>query len=332
MKQFILLISTLVFFSVTLRSAEIPKCYNEVDQVLWIVSDVESTIANYKKLGFSQIKDLGQVEMESEINGNKVKIRLVCANLAGARVNWVQPLNGKSVFQEFLRKHGDGAISLVHRFSAGEELKKEIGRLEDLGIHVLDDLTIRTGNGDLKFVLMDTQREGKYCLGFTYGESGLEIHQALGAENRNDMKLSQYAFAIRDPEPVSAFWHKLGLPEFQIDQPVLGEPRYYGEVTDHELMQGWQRHGSITYEWCIPLKPPIVYEDHIQRHGEGIHHLAFMVKDMDEVLEDYTSRGYVVSMGGTWGEKGKPGSGRYEYIDLEEAGGLTMELLWSFIE
>jgi hypothetical protein len=53
---------------------------------------------------------------------------------------------------------------------------------------------------------------------------------------------------------------------------------------------------------------------------------------MDVVLEDYTSQGFVVSMGGTWGEKGKPGSGRYEYIDLELAGGLTMELLWSFRE
>jgi hypothetical protein len=53
------------------------------------------------------------------------------------------------------------------------------------------------------------------------------------------------------------------------------------------------------------------------------------VEDMDKVLEDYKSKGYVVSMGGTWGEEGKPGSGRYEYIDLADAGGVTMELLWS---
>lgn len=47
-------------------------------------------------------------------------------------------------------------------------------------------------------------------------------------ENRNEMKLNQYAFAIRDPEPVSVFWHKLGLLEFQIGHPELGEPMYYG--------------------------------------------------------------------------------------------------------
>jgi hypothetical protein len=53
---------------------------------------------------------------------------------------------------------------------------------------------------------------------------------------------------------------------------------------------------------------------------------------MDMVLDDYRSQGFVVSMGGARGEKGKPGSGRYEYIDLEEAGGLTMELLWNYKE
>jgi hypothetical protein len=99
---------------------------------------------------------------------------------------------------------------------------------------------------------------------------------------------------------------------------------------DHDLIQGWQKHGDIAYEWCIPVSTPIVYDDHIKKHGEGIHHLAYAVKDMDKVLNDYRSKGYVVSMGGTWGEEGKPGSGRYEYIDLEDAGGVTMELLWSF--
>jgi catechol 2,3-dioxygenase-like lactoylglutathione lyase family enzyme len=179
---------------------------------------------------------------------------------------------------------------------------------------------------------MDTEKGGKFVLGFVHGTDPMDHRNILGNENRHQMKLNQYAFAIRDPEPVSAYWSKLGLPEFQINHPELGDTKYYGELTDHQLIQGWQRHGTIAYEWCIPVKPPIVYEDHIQKHGEGIHHLAFSVPDMDAVLDDYRSRGFVVSMGGTWGEKGKPGSGRYEYIDLEEAGGLTMELLWNYSE
>jgi hypothetical protein len=311
---------------------DIPEAYKHVDQVLWVVADVNHTMEQYRKLGFSQFRNFGEVEVVSGTSGDKWKIKLVCANLGGAHVNWIQPLEGNSIFKKFLDKSGDGAISLVHRFPARENVREEIGRLWDLNVKFLEKVTIRTEKGEMIFALLDTYEAGKYYLGFTYGESGSAIHQSLGIENRNKLVLNQYAFAIRDPEPVSEYWKTIGLPGLAISHPDLGSPKYYGEPTDHELIQGWQRHGTIAYEWCIPVKPPIVYDDHIQKHGEGIHHLAFSVKEMDAVLEDFTSRGFVVSMGGTWGEVGKPGSGRYEYIDLEKAGGTTMELLWNYKE
>lgn len=330
MTKLLILICFWTLIPVSLKSSDVPECYKKVDQLIWVVSDVESTIASYKNLGFSQVWDLGLVEVESGTTGSIAKVRLVCANLGGAQVNWVQPVEGHSVFDDFLKNKGSGAMSLVHRFSTKEKLRQEIGRLIDLEIKFLDKITLKTREGDLIFALMDTQKEGKYYLGFTYGESGLNIHQSLESENRNHLILNQYAFAIRNPETVSKFWRKIGLPALELSYPTLGDPMYYGKPTDHEMIQGWQRHGSIAYEWCIPVTPPIVYEDHIQLHGEGIHHLAYQVEDMDVVLEDYVSKGFVVSMGGTWGERGKPGSGRYEYVELDKAGGLTLELLWSY--
>ncbi len=332
MKKLFLLSGLLMLVSCTVRFEGVPECYNHVDQVFWVVSDLDRTIENYKKLGFDQFSDLGTVLVESGKSDQKSTARLVRANLGGAHVNWIQPMEGNSMFHEFLKDHGDGAMSLVHRFSGEQEMKKELTRLSNLGIDVSEKISISAGTTEMHVVFLNTAQQGKYTLGFVCGEEGMESFNDLQAGNRNNLKLNQYAFAILDPDPVSEFWKTLGLPELEIRVPELGEPKYYGEPADHELIQGWQRHGSIAYEWCIPVKPPIVYEDHIKLHGEGIHHLAFSVEDMDKVLEDYTSRGFVVSMGGTWGEKGKPGSGRYEYIDLEEAGGLTMELLWSYRE
>lgn len=332
MKNFLLFACIISLGAANLNAKDLPEDYKYVDQVLWVVSDVEATMAQYSLLGFNQFKDLGMVEIKSSTMENISMARLVSANLGGAHVNWIQPFDGESVFQDYLIAHGDAAMSLIHRFLEVEDLKNEIARLKELGVDILDKISIETNEGELTFVLMDTEEEGKYVLGFTFGDNGLQIHTALCDDNRLQLRLNQYAFAIRDPKPVSDYWKKIGLPELQISHPELGDPMYYGEPADHELIQGWQRHGSIAYEWCIPVKPPIVYEDHIKKHGEGIHHLAFSVEDMDVVLEDYREQGFVVSMGGTWGEKGKPGSGRYEYIDLELAGGLTMELLWSHRE
>ncbi len=332
MKKLFVLSGLLILISCNVRSEGVPECYNHVDQMFWVVSDLDRTIENYEKLGFNQFADLGTVVVESGKSDSKSTARLVRANLGGAQVNWIQPMEGNSMFHEFLRDYGDGAMSLVHRFPGEQEMKKELTRLSNLGIDVSEKISISAGTTEMQFVFLNTAKQGKYVLGFVYGDDGIDSFEGLNVENRNNLKLNQYAFAILDPDPVSEFWKLIGLPELEIRYPELGEPKYYGEPADHDLIQGWQRHGSIAYEWCIPVKPPIVYEDHIKLHGEGIHHLAFSVEDMDKVLEDYTSRGFVVSMGGTWGEKGKPGSGRYEYIDLEEAGGLTMELLWSYRE
>jgi len=312
------------------QEAEDNSQYNKVDQVLWVVSDIGNVMHHWTELGFDQYKDLGEVNAELLKSHRQARLKLVKACLGGANVTWIQPLEGESVFSDFHKDYGDGAMSLVHRFPDLKSLKRELKRMSAIGIDVLEEVRISTNQGTMHYFLMDTRKEGKYILSFTYGDADLDLMQDLTDGNRHNMRLSQYAFAIRDAAPVSAFWEKVGLPAFEISHPELSDTKYYGEPVDHKLIQGWQRHGTIPYEWCIPVKPPIVYEDHINRHGEGIHHLAFNVDDMDAILDDYRSRGYIVSMGGTWGEKDKPGSGRYEYIDLENAGGLTMELLWNY--
>ena len=317
-------------FSCGDKISEVPEHFKKVDQMLWMVKDLDNVIAHWGKLGFTQVVMLDTVVAEFKKTGKTMKIRLAKANLGGANITWIQPLSAESVFSEFNNSYGDGAMSLVHRMKSKEALQAEIKRLNGIGLDIKEEIKILTKEGSLNYVLMDTRNEGKYYLGYTYGNEDLKIMQKLSSENLHNMKINQYAFAIRKPEKVSEFWHKIGLPEFQISNPVLGNTHYYGKIVDHKLIQGWQRHGTIAYEWCIPVEPPIVYEDHINKHGEGIHHLAFSVDDMDKVLEDFRLKGYVVSMGGTWGEKGKPGSGRYEYIDLEKAGGLTVELLWNY--
>ena len=330
MKHLSVILLTVLISACSSKTTETPAHLKHVDQVIWIVDDLDNVVAHWENLGFSQVLHLDTLEARLSKANEEIQLRLALANLGGAQIAWIQPLNDHSLFSDFLNSHGNAAMSLIHRFADVDQLDEELDRLSSLGVDILEQVSISTGQGDLNYTLMDTQEEGKYILGFTSGNPILR--KELSAENRHQMKINQYAFAIREADEVSDFWAKLGFPEFEINHPVLGESMYYGEIVNHELIQGWQRHGTIAYEWCIPVKPPIVYEDHIKIHGEGIHHLAFSVNDMDVVLQDYTARGYINTMGGTWGEKGKPGSGRYEYIGLEQAGGLTVELLWNYTE
>src|SRR4030042_1050772 len=332
MKNTLLVLSLILLYSCSEKTTEVPVHFKHVDQVIWVVNDLNNIVRHWSNLGINQVMDLDTVDAELKESGKSVRLRMAKANLGGANITWIQPLGGESVFYEFHTLYGNGAMSLVYRMANEKALQDELNHLSDIGLSVKEEIIINTKSGNVNYVLIDTRDGGKYYLGYTWGDEDIKLMQQLSSGNQHDMQLNQYAFALRNDnvESVSGFWQKIGFPEFQINHPELGNKHYYDSPVDHDLIQGWQRHGDIAYEWCIPVSTPIVYDDHIKKHGEGFHHLAFAGKDMDKVLDDYRSKGYVVSMGGTWGEEGKPGSGRYEYIDLEDAGGVTMELLWGY--
>jgi len=322
----------LLLFSCKAADKSMPEHFRRVSQVIWVVDDLDKVIHGWAELGFSSVADMDTLNATPSSTGDPFQVRMAMANLGGANITWIQPLEEGSVFARFHSDYGDGAMALVHHLEDEDALEREMNRLGELGVSLLERISIPADEGTVEYVLMNTLPGGKYVLGYTWGDADDVFFRDLDPDNLHHLKLNQYAFAIREAEPVSEFWEKLGQPAFAINYPELGNMHYYGEPTDHELIQGWQKHGTIAYEWCIPVKNPIVYDDHIRKHGEGIHHLAFSVKDMDAALADYASKGYRNSMGGTWGETGKPGSGRYEYIDLDDAGGVTMELLWNYQE
>jgi methylmalonyl-CoA/ethylmalonyl-CoA epimerase len=141
-------------------------------------------------------------------------------------------------------------------------------------------------------------------------------------------KLAQFAFVARDLNSASAFWSRLGLPALDFTHPSISLRRYRGQPAAFDQELGWQRHGRVTYEWIRSLAGPTVYDDFLRDHGEGLHHIAFEVDDLDKAIGVWKAAGFEAVQSGAWGEAGKPGSGRYAYLDTERAGGVFVELLW----
>jgi catechol 2,3-dioxygenase-like lactoylglutathione lyase family enzyme len=70
----------------------------------------------------------------------------------------------------------------------------------------------------------------------------------------------------------------------------------------------------------------------MEKHGEGFHHIAFEVPDLDAEVSRWNALGFPFVQGGAWGEKGKPGWGRFAYQDTHPIGGADVELLWNYRE
>ena len=145
-----------------------------------------------------QVIDPDTVIADLKKSEKVVKIKLAKANLGGANITWIQPLGEGSVFSEFNKSYGDGAMSLVYRLGNEDVLRKELNRLAAVGVEVKEEISIDTEKGELNYVLMDTRDEGKFYLGYTCRKDDTKMMQELASENLHDMQLNQYAFAIRN--------------------------------------------------------------------------------------------------------------------------------------
>jgi 4-hydroxyphenylpyruvate dioxygenase-like putative hemolysin len=78
----------------------------------------------------------------------------------------------------------------------------------------------------------------------------------------------------------------------------------------------------MPFELIQPLKGKSVYSDFLEEKGEGFHHLAFIVQDLDKEVADMKNRGFKVIQTGA-----RPKS-RWAYFDTDRiSGGCVIELI-----
>lgn len=314
-------------------NAQAPELYNRVNHLVWVVEDLRSVKKYWQQLGFDQIEDKGEVTIISKFSGEDEEIpaKMAIGYLDNATVVWIQTSRRGSPFSEYIKTSKEGIYSMVYAMDDKKSLKEEAQRLKEEGILILDNLEIKTDEGKINYYLFNTAKSGKYTLGFMLeDDAGKLFNPEKDGSNLQYLRFARYGFAIADETHASGFWHDLGFPEFTIQHDSIFNKIYHGGPADYDIKQGWQQPGTIPVEWCITVQGPNVIEDHIEMHGEGFHHLAFETPDLDKLIAEYAAKGFAVSQSGSWGEFGKPGSGKFTFLDPKGLGGITIELLWNY--
>lgn len=67
-----------------------------------------------------------------------------------------------------------------------------------------------------------------------------------------------------------------------------------------KLCMAWT--GAMFWEIVEPLEGPSIYEDFLEHHGEGVHHVAFACGDLPwaEQVRQFESRGFPCIQSGKW--------------------------------
>jgi len=308
--------------------AQLPEYYQSINRVTWLTPNIDAILPTWIALGMTDIHKYGKIKAVGTDHGKPATIYIgqVTGRLGNLTVNFLQPAEGQlNSYNDFLEKHKDGIFAVVHEVPTKEAMDKEIQRMAGLGVSVLQQVTLEIEGTPVTYTYFDTEPQGKYVLGLVYWPGG-------APQPLEQKTVSHLAVVVRDAAAVSEFWQKVGLPGFTLAHATpRDDSRYRGKPLALAFEVGFQRMGSISYEWIQPPSTPAnIYEDFLKRHGEGIQHIGMPVDDLSKATADYEKLGFPVWQAGAWGDIGKPNSGQYHYMDTDKIGGVSAELIHAY--
>ena len=144
-------------------------------------------------------------------------------------------------------------------------------------------------------------------------------------------KVLQIAFVVDDVEKHLEMYAKL----FGVETPstnVTGsyeetQSLYRGEPTEGRAKVGYIPLENILLEFIEPVDGPSVWKDYLEQHGNGIHHLAFIVDGVKQVIGDLENFGLPLLHHGNFPKAANAPSGQYAYLQGFDKLGFDVELL-----
>ncbi|MBQ3864549.1 MAG: VOC family protein [Clostridia bacterium] len=145
------------------------------------------------------------------------------------------------------------------------------------------------------------------------------------------MKFAQVGYVVKDIDAARESYAKLfGVPVPRVQPSGYGAANtvYKGNpVPDsHCKLAFFSLSSGVQLELIEPDEGPSTWREYLDAHGEGIHHIAFIVKDMDRVVRECMAEGMTVVQQGNYDDN----SGHYTYLDGSEKYKCVIELLESF--
>jgi methylmalonyl-CoA/ethylmalonyl-CoA epimerase len=140
-----------------------------------------------------------------------------------------------------------------------------------------------------------------------------------------DKPITQIGLVVDDIEKAARAWSNalgVAIPEIIVTAPVEeARTEYKGESSTARAKLTFFHIGPIMLELIEPLEGNSTWKDHLDSHGPSLHHIAFEVDDIEELLPRLNDHEMVLV------QRGEFEGGRYAYLDGQEHFGAVVELL-----
>jgi methylmalonyl-CoA/ethylmalonyl-CoA epimerase len=155
------------------------------------------------------------------------------------------------------------------------------------------------------------------------------------------LKISQIAVVVHDlQKTMEQYVNLLGWGPWNVyrhEPPHLHHTELAGQPAEYSMLGAETHVGDMGFELLQPLEGKSIYTDWLEKHGEGLHHVAVMLHDFDESAElkkQFAKVGASVMMSGRLGE-----TVEFYYVDtepslkiiLESGSGHAIELVPNYV-
>jgi methylmalonyl-CoA/ethylmalonyl-CoA epimerase len=301
--------------------------YRQISEVWFVVKDLERTVNYWEHLGINSIRRMGTQnaptryrERESELT-----VKMASASIGDVRIVWAEPVRGMSDFDAFLQRRGDGVRHLTFAVKSVQDLEREVQRFKSKGVGMLMEGYWKSEQGERRFADLDTAARGGGII-FELAYDAQLPSSATAQDEAPFNKITQYALVANDLKRVGAFYEELGFGSMPLIYVSNVDREYRGTPANFEIYVGYWRWGTVTFEWIQPIIGPSVFEECLEKQGEGLHHFAFEVDDLDDAVQQMREKGLKVAQSGRFDYP--TNKGRFAYIDTEPGAGVMIEFNW----
>jgi hypothetical protein len=139
-----------------------------------------------------------------------------------------------------------------------------------------------------------------------------------------DGQICQIAQVVTNLEKaMKHFWDDFGLGPWDVYEygpATIRDSIYRGKPNTQRYVLAVTWQGSIQYELMQPLDGYSIYNEFIEKHGEGLQHVKLYYKNCAKALEDFKKKGYEVI------QSGKIGNDEFYYLESVDKIGATFEI------
>ena len=134
----------------------------------------------------------------------------------------------------------------------------------------------------------------------------------------------QVAYVVRDIDAaMQRHWEVCGIGPWSVytfEAPKVRDYIYRGRPATHSCLIAVALTDKMQVELMQPVRGRSIYDEHLERRGEGLHHIKLYHADCARAVAEYAARGYPVIQSGRFDED------EHYYLDTEKDFGYIIEL------